>query len=442
MKRKPHILLAFSAVVFLTVWLLAPLHHREVEASTKIYIGNVSLPLKEYPPGSFFTKDGKACTKCHYDDSIDCIKNGSKCNCLRYVTIDGKKVDLLGTQCFGFARYVQYRVFGYHDASSSKFYSVGSLSKGKVTESAVKDLISRSKPGAHIRFKLSNSSHSAVLLSSDKNGFTVYHANAGGDGVESKPCVVSTKYYTYSYFASYAYRGIEYIKLPYDYPSSSVTRTSAAEKETGTHPTAADTVTTASVREKNELVTGIYRTTEYLNLRTEPDNNASSLGVIKKGTELYVREIYGCFGRTERNGKVGWIWLDYADLLSGIIYTVKDGSVRIQSRGISAGDISGMFIENVTVTSKDGNKKDTGDKLCTGDVLSISADDEEKTFVISVTGDLNGDGNSDVTDVILMKKYLIGILKLEGAYLMSADLSDSGGAVSVIDYLKLKMFIK
>ncbi|MBQ7647106.1 MAG: hypothetical protein IJS94_07545, partial [Clostridia bacterium] len=194
-KRAFSAFLAFFAFVFLLGAVFAYPGKRPFAADAAVYIGDVSLPLKEYPPGSFFTKNGKACS-CHYDNSIDCIANGSRCNCLRYVTINGKKVDLLGTQCFGFARYVQYRVFGYHDASSSKFYSVGSLSKGKVTESAVKNLIQKSKPGAHIRFKLSSSSHSAVLMSYDGKGFTVYHANAGGDGVESKPCVVSTKYYT------------------------------------------------------------------------------------------------------------------------------------------------------------------------------------------------------------------------------------------------------
>ena len=439
MKKTSHIFFAVLAGIILAVSFFPILCRREASASSTVYIGGVALPLKEYPPGSFFTKDGKACTKCHYDDSIDCIKNGSKCNCLRYVVIDGKKVDLLGTQCFGFARYVQYRVFGYHDASSSKFYSVGSLSKGKVTESAVKELISKSKPGAHIRFKLSNSSHSAVLMSSDKNGFTVYHANAGGDGVESKPCVVSTKYYTYSYFASYAYRGIEYIKLPYDYPKTTVTPTSSAVPKTTV--TVTKPSESAANQDIKELVTGIYKTTEYLNLREEPSNDASSLGVIKKGTELYIREINGVFGKTERSGKVGWIWLDYAEMLCDIVYSVKDDSVYVQGHGKTVSDISGMFSGEVSALSKDGASKEAQNALCTGDRLKVISEGSETIYGVSVKGDLDGNGLSDVTDVILMKKYLIGALKLENVYLLSADMTDSG-SVSATDYILLKMFIK
>lgn len=143
--------------------------------------------LAMFPAGSYFTKNGKACTSCH--GNVDCISNGSNCNCLRYVTIDGKPVDLLGVQCFGYAMYWQQMLFGCtQKTNASKFQDLGgttdNLTRAKLSE-WLYNRQDQLHPGTHLRVRYAQ--HSIVLLDYDLENEKITYIECNWDekcGVE------------------------------------------------------------------------------------------------------------------------------------------------------------------------------------------------------------------------------------------------------------------
>ena len=400
-------------------------------------VGDVTMPLPEYMPGSYFTKDGGPCD-CHYSSSINCVSSGSRCNCLRYVTYGGKKVDLQAVQCIGFARYVFMRLFGFPDTYGNDhlYHSLGSLNRGEVTTSAVKKLLSGAKPGAHIRFKLSSSQHSVIILSKNEKGFTVYHCNAGGPGIDKPECVVTTKYYTWESFADYAYRGIVYVNMPNDYPDY-------LDQE-------------ASEPEENETVysLGRYVTTANLNLRQGAGTNFPVAEVLPNGTEFEVIATEGAWGQTQYNGSYGWVSLEHAAFVGGDassdgeistlnVLTLKDNTLFVKD-GVLYGVNPGVELMDFAALFENDEKELSLTVISTqfvgtGTVVSLVRDGEvldELTLVVD--GDLNGDGKIDGADFELFGRLLMNKGELKGAYKAAADINGDS-AWNTADYINQKM---
>lgn len=163
-----------------------------------------------YGPGTYFTYNGKPCTD--HDTNPNCATVAAGpygCNCRR-VLDDG--TDLLAWQCFGYARYVFYTCFGFIDNASvspGKFYSLGSIAPGNLTEANVKTLLTQAKTGAHIRLY----GHSMAVLSTSASGITVIHANVDNQ------CGVVLQTFTWAKFVStYQWWGIEFVNMPKTYP--------------------------------------------------------------------------------------------------------------------------------------------------------------------------------------------------------------------------------
>ncbi len=250
-----------------------------------VQVGDVTLPLEEYMPGTFFTKNGQACTN---HATADCIANGSDCNCMRYYPTGNPatcEIDLLAVQCYGFSRLVFYKCFGFldHPTNSSRYHSVGYILNGYVTADSVKNLLMQAAPGAHVRL---TRGHSVSILAMDEEYLTVYHGNSGGDGVTSAPCVVSTLKYTWEEFAQYARAGIDFVNMPNEYPGWEAT--------------------------ERVYYTGNYVTTEFLNLRAEANTNCEVYITIPVDTQIEVTEVNGEWGKTNYGGYNGWVNLYYA----------------------------------------------------------------------------------------------------------------------------------
>ncbi len=391
-------------------------------------IGDVTIPFKEYMPGSFFTKDGTAC-ECHDSSSIDCVANGSACNCLRYVTVDGKKYDLLAVQCIGFARYCFLRLFGFidhEDINKDKFYNAGTISYGNVTAGSIKELFSKLKPGAHIRFKLAYSQHSVILLSQNADGFTVYQANSGGNGIAGQDCVVSTKTYTWQSFADYAYRGIVFAHMPNNYPD---------------HFEYSDTPTYQGYS------TGIYTTTDNLRLRSGPSTDTDSLTVIPKGTVLTVTDIEGVWGKTAYSGYEGWVYLQYAEFngngtatdslipIEGSGVTVADGYIYGIPPKLGADEFKALFENPELIISTDQRY------IGSGCIVTVMEDGVSKgSATVIVKGDINSDGILSSGDCIILKSVLTGNRELDKVQTLSADL-DYDGYILTSDYKRLQLQI-
>ena len=184
-----------------------------------VQVGATRLPLADHMPGTYFSKNGRACV-CHHTADRYCIESVGNCNCMRYYPTGYAatcEIDLLGAQCFAFARLVFYKCFGFIDhagINAGRFHSVGSLSRGAATANTVRELLGKANTGAHVRL---SAGHSVSILTMDENFLVIYHGNAGGDGVPSSPCVVSTRRYTWAQFADRAAQGIEYVNVPNEY---------------------------------------------------------------------------------------------------------------------------------------------------------------------------------------------------------------------------------
>jgi len=189
-----------------------------LSTTAKVTVGSFTLPFSDYPLGSYFSKNRQPCT-CHPGKpNIDCVATLSNCNCMRYWPTGVAStctVDLRASQCYGFARFCFWRLFGFLDTyeNSSKYHNEGTLAAGAVTANAVKAIISRTKAGAHIRVA---GLHSLVVLSVSDSGFVSYECNYGYSG----PCMIYSRSFTWASFASeYNAYGIEFVHMPNQYPA-------------------------------------------------------------------------------------------------------------------------------------------------------------------------------------------------------------------------------
>ncbi len=388
-----------------------------------VTVGDVTLPLSEHMPGTFFTKDGKACT-CHNTASGYCIASVGNCNCMRYYPTGVKEtceVDLLGAQCFAFARLVFYKCFGFIDSSqySSLFYSVGSLSSGEVTAESVKALLTKAASGAHVRL---SKGHSVSILTMDDESITVYHGNSGGNGVATEPCVISTRRFTWEQFASYSSAGIQYVNMPYDYPDS-------------------ETFVSNKV--------GYYKLTSNLNLRASATTQSESLGVVPINSTVLVTAVDGYWGRIQHGELEGWIFLQYTNFVSSPEVTPSgerivlgdDGYLRISIAKLTVDSLMEYFdSQNLRVTTASGEEIPTEGFVGTGSVVSIQAGDEtvDSTTVL-VAGDLDGNGAVDAIDYTIAKRIVLGTVTPDPLALLSADVSRDG-SVDTVDYTIIKRY--
>ena len=81
------------------------------------------------------------------------------------------------------------------------------------------------------------------------------------------------------------------------------------------------------------------------------------------------------------------------------------------------------------------NTKTSG-KIATGDLISI----DNKVYILSVYGDISGDGIINIKDLLLIQKYLLKSQDLTSANLLAADVSKDG-AVTIKDLLLVQKYL-
>ena len=186
-------------------------------------VGEKTLPTPEYPVGSYFTDNGMGCNDhrtgvCGWDTE-------NYCNCKAFYN----GVPLYSVQCYGFARYIYYECFGEIGATDSKTSTnIGSIPQGSVTEENFKALISKTKPGAHIRVRyikadgVTVSTHSLIILDWNDVGFSVLESNVDGR------CGVGVRRIAYSNYVPTVIR-VEFLMMPDEYPETSEEETTIPE---------------------------------------------------------------------------------------------------------------------------------------------------------------------------------------------------------------------
>lgn len=93
-------------------------------------------------------------------------------------------------------------------------------------------------------------------------------------------------------------------------------------------------------------------------------------------------------------------------------------------------DLKELFNDkNVKITNKDNTEVKEGN-LTTGYVINI----EDKAYNVVKLGDVNGDGNVDSIDLLLIKRHLLGTYKIEGINSNAGDLNNDK-SIDAIDLL-------
>lgn len=99
------------------------------------------------------------------------------------------------------------------------------------------------------------------------------------------------------------------------------------------------------------------------------------------------------------------------------------------------------FKKNINTNAKQiviydkNNKEVTDGKIATG--MKLSLDNNKKVFTLIVTGDINEDGSISITDLVKLKKNIVGLEKLDEVQLKAADI-DSNNNITITDLVKLK----
>lgn len=88
-------------------------------------------------------------------------------------------------------------------------------------------------------------------------------------------------------------------------------------------------------------------------------------------------------------------------------------------------------LKNSAIEIKSDNKR-----IGTGDKISFNG----KTYTVVVYGDLTGDGEVSIADLVKVRQYLLGKTSLSGAYKESANVDDKSG-ISIADLVKIRQYL-
>lgn len=123
---------------------------------------------------------------------------------------------------------------------------------------------------------------------------------------------------------------------------------------------------------------------------------------------------------------------------------VNEGSSTVSKLkpGTSAGTLLALISEKKYCVIKGNNLNigsssivGTGMKVCIMDGATI-----KRSYSIIVTGDVNGDGKVNITDMIAVKSNILGKSYLTGLYKLAGDVSGDG-KVNITDFIKIKAAI-
>lgn len=91
---------------------------------------------------------------------------------------------------------------------------------------------------------------------------------------------------------------------------------------------------------------------------------------------------------------------------------------------------------NIEIKDKNGNLKATG-LISTGDKITIENGGQKTTFEIAIKGDVNGDGNIDLSDLAMIKAKMLGKINISNSNLKASDIN-MDGSVDLSDLAMIK----
>ncbi len=289
----------------------------DVKAASNIYINGVDIG---YASGDYFTKNGNSCAnsywsngRCHKNDVCTSATH-SQCNCMRYWPTGSPstcKVDLKASQCFGFARYCQWIVYGTHDGDGQGNFTdiSGAISSSNCTATKLEAELKNCAPATHVR--TGDDSHSICIISTSDYGADVADCNYDGY------CKVRYKTYSWAELATYlkGYGGVSYSKAS----KSTTPSTPSVSYEIGSYTITAN---------------------GGLNLRSSASTSATVKTTIPEGKTVNVTKISGNWGYTTYGDYSGWIYLIYTSYNGAFVlkvyFNANGGSISSDTYNLSS----------------------------------------------------------------------------------------------------------
>ena len=127
-------------------------------------------------------------------------------------------------------------------------------------------------------------------------------------------------------------------------------------------------------------------------------------------------------------------------MVSNGTYHLVDGYLRAIPAGTTAEDILSSLTPREYITIHKDGKAVTG-KVGTGMTVDFAPEGKViQSVAIVITGDVNGDGNVTLTDMVQIRAHLLGRSTLKGAALQAADLNGDG-QLTLTDMVQLRSYM-
>ena len=130
----------------------------------------------------------------------------------------------------------------------------------------------------------------------------------------------------------------------------------------------------------------------------------------------------------------------FTEMVSNGTYHLVDGYLRAIPAGTTAEDILSSLTPREYITIHKDGKAVTG-KVGTGMTVDFAPEGKIiQSVAIVITGDVNGDGNVTLTDMVQIRAHLLGRSTLKGAALQAADLNGDG-QLTLTDMVQLRSYM-
>lgn len=203
------------------------------------------------------------------------------------------------------------------------------------------------------------------------------------NGVQVSVSSANGKWAAVSYNGISGYCSMDYLKQEAAQTTTAATTSAPAET----------TTTTAAASDFSESYAGTYSVTaSALNLRSGPSTASSKVGTIPGGTLVEVTSANGKWAAVSYNGVSGYCSMDY----------LKQEAVQ-------------------TTTATSAAQTTTTTETTTTAAVATTVDTNVDDRYVTLYGDINCDGVIDITDAVMLQKYLNDSVSLNYAQLANAD---------------------
>ena len=118
------------------------------------------------------------------------------------------------------------------------------------------------------------------------------------------------------------------------------------------------------------------------------------------------------------------------------------GNININNTGNTIRNKIISINNNAAISIKDSSNKtkDISNKLATGDTITVTVNNESKTYTVYVYGDVDGNASVSTVDYMRIVKHITNKSKLSGAYAEAADVNKDG-KIDTLDYMRIVKYI-